>query len=282
MKRDCADARLLLSARLDGLALDPPDDAALTAHLAACLACRAFARDLAAEDRTLVALWRPVAAPEGFATRVIGALPPRPIRRLVGRRFLLAAALALALLSVALLGRSEVRAGVDLVLRRVGLREQPPPTQIQAAPLRDVSLDEARALVSWVIQQPEPLPAGYRLDHVAVGAIYAFADGPAIFLFYTRDGMAIPQLVLTQFRATGKAAIDAPIAVGAGRRVPVGDRSGLFIEGMWVKRGGQQVWETGTLVRLIIEDGAQVVQFEADPSAGWDEATLVALAERLR
>lgn len=282
MNRDCAAARLLLGARLDGLALDPQDDAALATHLAACPACRALARDLAAEDRTLVALWRPIAAPEGFATRVLAALPPRPVRRLAGRRFLLAAALTLALLSGALLGRSEVRAGIDLVLRRVGLREQPPPTQIQAAPLRDVSLAEAKALVPWAILQHAPLPVGYRLDHAAVGAGYVFAEGPVVFLFYTRDGAATPQLVLTQFRATGKAPIDAPIAPGAGRRVTVGDRSGLFIDGMWVERGGQQVWETGALVRLIIEDGAQVVQFEADPSAGWDEASLVALAESLR
>lgn len=282
MNRDCDAARLLLSARLDGLALDPPDDTALAAHLAACPACRAFARDLAAEERTLATLWFPVAAPAGFATRVSIALPPRPLRRSSGRRSLLAAALALALLSGVLLGSSEVRAGVDLVLRRVGLREQPPPAQIQTAPLHDVTLDEAQTLIPWAIRQPTPLPEGYRLEQVSVGGVYAFADGPAIFLFYTRDGAATPQLVLTQFRAISKEAIIAPIAAGAGRRVPVGDRSGLFIEGMWVERSGQQVWETGTLVRLIIEDGAQVLQLEADPSAGWDEAALVALAERLR
>ena len=282
MDRDCVAARLLLSARLDGLALDPPDDAALTAHLATCPACRAFARDLVAEDRTLVGLWSPAAAPEGFATRVVAALPPRPLRRAPGRRLLLAVALALALLSGALLGRGEVRAGIDLVLRRVGLREQPPPAQTQTAPLRDVSLAEAQALVPWSILQPVPLPEGYRLEHVAAGAVYAFADGPTVFLFYTREGAATPQLVLTQFRAASKEAITAPIAAGAGRRVAVGDRSGLFVEGMWVERGGQQVWETGTLVRLIIEDGPQVVQFEADPAAGWDEAALVALVQRLR
>jgi hypothetical protein len=282
MNRDCAAARLLLSVRLDGLAPDPQDDAALATHLAACPACRVFARDLAVQEQTLVGLWSPVAAPEGFARRVIAALPPRPIRRSSGRRFLIAAALTLALLSGALLGRSEVRAGIDLALRRVGLREQPPPAQIQTAPLRDVSPAEAQALVPWAILQPAPLPVGYRLDHAAVGAVYAFAEGPVVFLFYTRDGAATPQLVLTQFRATGKAPIDAPVAPGAGRRVAVGDRSGLFIDGMWVERGGQQVWETGALVRLIIEDGAQVAQFEADPSAGWDEASLVALAESLR
>jgi hypothetical protein len=94
--------------------------------------------------------------------------------------------------------------------------------------------------------------------------------------------VAVPQLVITQFRAADKTAVSAPIAPGAGRRVSVGAGSGLFIEGMWVERVGQQVWERGTLVRLIVEDGDQIVQFEGDPAAGWDEAALVALAERLR
>lgn len=282
MNRDCAAARLLLNARLDGLEFDASDRATLPAHLTTCSDCRAFVRDLMAQEQTLVGLWSPVAAPEGFTTRVSAALPPRPLRRSSGRRLLLAASLALALLSGGLLGRSEVRAGIDLALRRVGLREQPPPAQMQFAPLRDVSLAEAQALVPWTIRQPVPLPEGYRLDHVAVGVVYAFADGPVVFLFYRRAGAAAPQLVLTQFRAASKEAIIAPIAAGAGQRVPIGDGSGLFVAGMWVERGGQQVWETGTLVRLIIEDGAQVLQFEANPSAGWDEATLVALAERLR
>jgi hypothetical protein len=268
--------------RLDGLTLASPHDAALTAHLATCPACRATARDFAAEEQTLVGLWLPVTAPEGFATRIVAALPPRSVRRATRKRFILAAALALALLSGGLLGRSEVRAGIDLALRRVGLREQSPPAQIQATPLRDMSLAEAQALVPWAILQPAPLPEGYRLDRIAAGAIYAFADGPTIFTFYTRDGATTPQLVLTQFRTHSTEAITAPIAAGAGRRVAIGDRSGLFVEGMWVERGGQQVWDTGTLVRLIIEDGPQIIQFEADPAAGWDEATLVALAQRLR
>lgn len=282
MDRDCAAARPLLSLRLDGVPLDAADAEGLEAHLAACAACRVFARDLAAEARSLAALWSPIAAPIGFTERTVAALPPRAQPRSPRRRPLLAAALALALLSGALLGSGEVRAGVDLLLRRVGLREESPPTMTLTAPLRDVTLAEARGLVPWSVRLPMPPPDGYLLDRVAVGEVYGFAAGPAIFLFYTRDGAVLPQLVITQFRAADKGAIVAPIAAGAGRRVPVGATSGLFVEGMWVDRGGQQVWERGTLVRLIIEDGTHVVQFEADPGAGWDEAALVALAERLR
>jgi hypothetical protein len=282
MDRDCAAAYPLLSARLDGVELDAAERSALDAHLAGCPACRALDRDFVAEERALVTLWPPVVAPEGFAARVVAGLPPRATTRLPRRRILLAAAALAALLCAGLLGRGEVRAGIDLALQRVGLRESSPPAQILAPPLRDVSLDEARQLVPWPIRQPEPFPAGYRLVRVSAGDVYPFAAGPVVFLFYQRDDATVPQLVITEFRAANRGEISASIAEGAGRRVPVGERSGLYIDGMWVERGGQQVWARGTLVRLIVEDGDLVVQFDADPRAGWDATTLAVLAARLR
>jgi hypothetical protein len=282
MDRDCTAVYPLLSARLDGVVLDEVERTALDTHLAACPACRALDLDLVAEERALAALWPPVAAPEGFAARVVVGLPPRPITRLSHRRVFLVAAVLAALLCAALLGRGEVGARIDLALQRVGLRESSPPTQTLAPPLHDVSLEEARGLVPWPIRQPEPPAAGYRLARISAGAVYPFAAGPVIFLFYQRDNATVPQLVITEFRAANKGEISASIAEGAGQRVPVGERSGLFIDGMWVERGGRQVWERGTLVRLIVEDGDLVIQFDADPNAGWDATTLAALAVRLR
>ena len=282
MDRDCAAAYPLLSARLDGVALGAAERSALDAHLAACPVCRALDQDLLAEEQVLATLWPPVVAPEGFAARVVTGLPPRATKRLPHRPALLAAAVLAALLCAGLLGQGEVRARIGLVLQRVGLRESSPPAQILAPPLHDLRLDEARQLVLWSIRQPEPPPVGYRLVRVSAGEVYPFAAGPVVFLYYQRDEATVPQLVITEFRAANTGEISASIAEGAGRRVPVGERAGLFIDGMWVERGGQQVWERGTLVRLIVEDGDLVIQFDADPRVGWDAATLAALAATLR
>lgn len=284
MTPECADIRILLSRRLDRDAIDHADSDHLDAHLARCADCRAIARDLDWQERALHNHWSAdaVMVPPGFAARTVAALPPRALPRLYRRRAVLAAALALLFLTAALVGGAQASAGFDLLLRRVGLREEAPPPRVTVMQPRELTLDEARASVPWSIRTPLPPPAGYRLDRVAVGEVYRFADGAAVFLFYTRAGTTVPQLVITQFRVVDKEAVIAPIAPGAGRRVAIGERSGLFIEGMWVERGGQQAWERGTLVRLIVEDGDQIVQFEGDPAAGWDEATLVALAARLR
>lgn len=284
MTPECADFRVLVSQHHDQGALNPAESDRLAAHLEQCAACRAFARDLSVQEEGLRELWSSdaIMVPPGFAARTVAALPPRVLSRPYRRRAVIAAALALLFLSVALVGGEQARAGFDLLLRRVGLREEAPSPRVTVATPRDLTLEEARASVPWPIRTPQPPPEGYRLDRVAIGEVYRFADGPTIFLYYTRADATVPQLVITQFRAVDKEAAIAPIAPGAGRRVPVGDRSGLFIEGMWVERAGQQVWERGTLVRLIIEDGDQIVQFEGDPAAGWDEATLVTLAARLR
>ena len=194
MNRDCAAIQPLLSARLDGVGLSAAERAAVAAHLENCPACRALEQDLVAEERALNALWPPVVAPEGFAARVVAGLPPHAILRSPRRRVLLVAAVLVALLCGGLLGQGEVRARLDLALQRVGLRESPPSTQMQAPPLRDVSLEEARGSVSWPIRQPDPPPADYRLVRVSVGEVYAFAAGPVVFLFYQRDGATVPQL----------------------------------------------------------------------------------------
>jgi hypothetical protein len=192
-----------------------------------------------------------------------------------------AAAVLLAMVGLLLAGGGDVRAGLALALRRVGLAETSPPTQIVAAPLRTVTLAEAQTLVPWPLRTPAGPPAGYRLTGVAVGEGYQFAAGPTVILFYSREGATTPQLVITQFQPASQPVL-APIAPGAGRQVMIGEHEGLYVEGLWVERAGGMVWEPGTLVRLIIEDLPQVVQFEADPAAGWNAETLIALAQQLR
>ncbi len=337
---DCADAQAALSRRLDG-APTGVEAAALEAHLASCAACRALARDLAVEDELLAAAWPPLAAPAGFADRVVAALPPRGVvggPRAAGRggeqtaapdftarnhgpaapssspppshhgprpaahapppaahgprptalrprRLALAAALLLALLAGGALGQGPARAGLDLVLRQVGLRESPPPAAPpRAVSLERVSLEEAQRLVPWPIRRPDPalLPDGYRLIGVRAGEIYTFAAGPVVVLNYgLGDAEGETRLAITQFRAGAGAEIVGPVAPGAARTVPVGSGTGLFIEGLWVARDGGQVWERGALVRLIVEDGDRIIQFDADPRAGWDAERLAALAAAL-
>ncbi len=282
MASECVAARQWLSARLDQVPLAPDAEGQLAAHLATCAACRSFAEELRVQEQAVRELWVVSPVPPDFAARTIAALPPR--RRLVPwlRYASVAAALLVALVSLLLIGGGDVRAGVDLLLRRVGLREAPPPGSLVTVPLREVTLAEAQQAVPWAVRLPDPVPAGYQLTSVAVGAGYQFANGPTIFLFYTRAGATVPQLVITQFRAADSSTVIAPIAPDAGQRVMVGTREGLLIEGLWVERGGAQVWERGTLLRLIIEDETQVIQFEADPAAGWDASRLIALAEQLR
>lgn len=323
---DCADAQAALSRRLDG-APTGVEAAALEAHLASCAACRALARDLAVEDELLAAAWPPLAAPAGFADRVVAALPPRAAGRgawaagpggeqttapdftarshgaaapssppppshhgprpaaLRPRRLALAAALLLALLAGGALGQGPARAGLDLVLRQVGLRESPPPAAPpRAVALERVSLEEAQRRVPWPIRRPDPalLPDGYRLIGVRAGENYTFAAGPVVVLNYgLGDAEGETRLAITQFRAVAGAEIVGPVAPGAARTVPVGSGTGLFIEGLWVARDGGQVWERGALVRLIVEDGDRIIQFDADPRAGWDAERLAALAAAL-
>ncbi len=283
---DCAEARPLLSARLDG-ALTPAERAALDGHLAGCAACRALGRELAAEGRLLAELWPPVTAPAGFAGRVAAALPPRPAappRPAPRRPFVLAAALLLALLASAVLSQGPARASLGLFLRQAVLRESPPPTAPpQVLPLRRVSLEEAQALASWPIRRPDPPPEGYRLVEVYAGEIHLFAAGPTVVLHYRQgDGAGARHLGITQLRVADGDRAPEPVAPGAARSIPVGAGAGLVIDGRWVERDGGRAWERGTLVRLIVEDGDLLLQLQADPRDGWDAERLAAVAAALR
>jgi hypothetical protein len=85
-----------------------------------------------------------------------------------------------------------------------------------------------------------------------------------------------------ELRTAVKQRADKPGAPGAARQVLVGDGTGLLIDGRWGKQDGRQVWESGTMLRLIIEDGDLVFQLQADLKDGWNAEQLMGIAATLR
>lgn len=280
----CADTQQLLAQQLDGV-ISPADTQRLGGHLRTCADCRALRADLTAEHQVLTSVWKPVAAPAGFAARVTAALPPqtrRPIFTLPRLRTLaLGGTLALVLI-VAGVALPPVRTGIDAFFRTVTLRETtaPPPEQRIGNP-NVLTLEEAQQQVPWHIRTPAFLPEGYRLVAVLAGEAFSFADGPAIDLVYQRgDGPEAPQLRIVQFRAVDNAA--EPVAEGSWTVVPVGDREGRLINGSWEQQNGRTEWVRGTRLRLLLEDGDLVIWLDAYPHDGWDAAQLIAVGASLR
>ena len=279
----CADAGLLLSERLDGR-LTPDSARRLDAHLAACPACRTVAREMAAEQQTLAQHWPVVAAPAGFAARVVAALPVHPAAPPARPPLLRPApALAVAAMLVALLvvATPPVRGGLRLALDRVLLRETATPAAERLIdPGAVVALDDARRQVPWRIRLPSRLPEGYRLVAVTVGEIHEGAIGPTLVLHYQQgDGPRAPALRITELRVARP--LDEPVAPGAATDLRVRGRPALLIDGAWEARDGQTVWARGTLLRLILQEGDLIIQLEGDPRDGWDAEALIRVAESL-
>jgi RNA polymerase sigma-70 factor (ECF subfamily) len=220
-----------------------------------------------------------LAAELGIAPATVGTRLHRArarLRRLVLAR--LAPALAAALLALAMVAKPDALADVGLWLRNVLLREDAPPaTPTALLPLRRVGFAEAQAQVPWRILRPTYLPEGYALADVYVGDLHAFADGPTVILEYARGGA---RLQVLQVRASAPAVED--VAPGAARRVQLSSSTALVIDGRWVERDGGRRWESGTMLRVIVQRGDLVVQVQADPRDGWWDRRLVELAESMR
>jgi hypothetical protein len=275
-----------MSLVLDG-ELEDAQIAALEVHLAGCLACRTLEQVLQAEQAVVTELWPAVAAPAGFAERVGASLParargPARLSRLPRFAWVAAAALLVIVVSGSFVAQPDAWASFGLFLRRVVLHETTSTEPQRTLPTGRLTLDQAQSLVPWHILQPSDLPDGFHLVAVEADEMHAFAVGPTIVLHYQpAGGNASRELSLVELQAASEA--PEPVAPGAARQVPVGSdgRTGLLIDGQWVERNGQQTWELGTLLRLIVEYGNIVVQLQVDPRGGWDADQLARIAASL-
>jgi hypothetical protein len=259
---------------------------ALDVHLAGCSACRTFEQVLRGEQAAVIELWPAVAAPAGFAGRVGANLPPRARRatRLahVPRLAWVAAALLVIVVSGSVVAQPDAWASFGLFLRRVVLHETTSTEPQRTLPTCRLTLGQAQSLVPWHILQPSDLPDGFHLVAVEADELHEFAVGPTIVLHYQpAGGTASRELSLVELQTASE--VSEPVAAGAARQVPIGrdGRTGLLIDGQWIERNGQQTWEPGTLLRLIVEYGDVVVQLQVDPRAGWDADQLSQIAASL-
>jgi Putative zinc-finger len=259
---------------------------ALEAHLAGCATCRTFEQVMRAEQAAVIELWPALTVPVGFAERIGASLPPRARRptRLahLPRLAWVAAALLVIVVSGSVVAQPDAWASFDLFLRRVVLHETATTEPQRTSPTGRMTLDQAQSLVPWHILRPSDLPDGFQLVAVEADELHVFAVGPTIVLHYQpAGGNASRELSLVELQATSEA--PEPVAPGAARQVPVGSdgRTGLLIDGQWVDRNGQQTWEDGTLLRLIVEYGDVVVQLQVDPRGGWDADQLARIAASL-
>jgi hypothetical protein len=281
----CAEARFQISLALDGV-LEHVQIGVLEVHLAGCVACRAFEQAMRAEQAAVIELWPAVPVPAGFAGRIGASLPPRARRatRLahLPRLAWVAAALLVIMVSGSVVAQPDAWASFGLFLRRVVLHETTSTEPQRTLPTGRLTLDQAQSLVPWQILQPSDLPDGLHLVAVEADELHAFAVGPTIVLHYQPSGgNASRELSLVELQAASE--VSEPVAAGAARQVPVGSdgRSGLLIDGQWIERNGQQTWEPGTLLRLIVEYGNVVVQLQVDPRGGWDGDQLARIAASL-
>jgi hypothetical protein len=193
-----------------------------------------------------------------------------------------AAALLVIVVSGSVVAQPDAWASFGLFLRRVVLRETTSTEPQRTVPTGRLTLDQAQSLVPWQILQPSDLPDGFMLVAVEAEELHAFAVGPTIVLHYQpAGGSASRELSLVELQTASQ--VSEPVAAGAAHQVPIGrdGRTGLLIDGQWVELNGQQTWQSGTLLRLIVEYGDVVVQLQVDPRAGWDGDQLSQIAASL-
>ena len=185
------------------------------------------------------------------------------------------------LLVAAVASQPEARASIELLLRRVVLREVSNENPPRFLAVRTSSLAEAQRQVKWHILEPGQLPAGYALVGVEADEIHAFAEGPTVVLHYqSRSADHVVELSVTELQASGE--VSEPVAAGSARQVTAGSRSALFIDGQWIERDGAAVWQRGQLARLVFEVEQLTIQLQGDPRDGWDADQLARVAASLK
>ena len=185
------------------------------------------------------------------------------------------------LLVAAVASQPEARASIELLLRRVVLREVSNENPPRFLAVRTSSLAEAQRQVKWHILEPGQLPAGYALVGIEADEIHAFAEGPTVVLHYqSRSADHVVELSVTELQASGE--VSEPVAAGSARQVIAGSRSALFIDGQWIERDGAAVWQRGQLARLVFEVEQLTIQLQGDPRDGWDADQLARVAASLK
>lgn len=268
----CPEARQWLSQRLDD-ELDEASSRSLDAHLAGCAACTAIAASFASQNAALQT--DTATAPPGFVKRVRDNLPDPRRDRAVALRYVATAAAGVILLVLAVLAiRPAAPREASVFVRSDLLREDSSPAGARTRGMESMSLEQAQAETPWPIRQPRDLPEGFTLVAIEHGFVYNVARGPTVVLHYQSQAGASSELSLLQLQPTGKTQLVEPVAEGAATPMPVGNATGLFIDGQWAGLS----WQRGTLARVVLEDSGLLIQLQGDPRQGWDATHLAEIA----
>jgi RNA polymerase sigma factor (sigma-70 family) len=214
-------------------------------------------------------------APVGFVNRMRDRLPGRRRDRVAFLRYVATAAAGVILLVVAVLAiRPTAPRDAGAFIRTDLLREDSAPAAARTRGMESMSLEQAQAETPWPIRQPRDLPEGFTLVAIEHGFAYDIARGPTVVLHYQSQAGASSELSLLQLQPTGTTQLVEPVAEGAATPVPVGNATGMFIDGQWLG----PTWQRGTLARVVLETSGLLLQLQGDPRQGWDATHLAEVA----
>lgn len=176
-------------------------------------------------------------------------------------------------------------------LKTTIVREEPAPGQpgappavlatapASSAPIRHITLDEARRAVSFPVAPPQSIPPGFVLADVTV-----FQPNPAmppsqVFLTYRRPGAAQPLVITYQAAGTASEVVAPP---GATRDLLVGVYHAVYIDdtaaGLRPANGAGPPEQVG---RLIVERPDVVLAATGDRRDGLDAAALATILQSI-
>jgi len=266
---------------------DAPDAPDATHHAENCPRCRP-ALDA---ERVLRHLLRQLPAyepraGEDPATEVLASLHPAPPNarpKRVRSRLAAVAALVLVLLTGTALG---VPAALDaaaewlhsIVVRQVAPAGQPDAPEAKSMPpggpaLRVTSLEEARRAVTFPVEPPRSVAAGFTLDGVSLFQPPTSTTPTQVILTYRRPGAHQPLAIAYQSRPEQGVVSVLP---GSTRELVVNGQRALYIDqaGEDLRGADGTVLETG---RLILERTDVVLSISGDRRDGLDADHLAAI-----
>ncbi len=206
--------------------------------------------------------------------------------RRIPQRIALSAVLAVALLSLVTVVPTFAQGLQMLLVDHTGvqmMQHYPQTTlvsQEQDQPISPLAVQQAVPFtVSWL----GPTPAFYQFVGLVLHIGQPWADGPVVELQYARNNSqtSFGPLIVREFRPQAKATVLQVVAPGAAHQVQVGDQQAIYIDGQWVQKRMEIVWETGTRSELIYESGGVIFWITADQRDGTGETVLEDLAMSL-